>query len=205
MTTKRDFDTMSGTSCDEDARCKKSKKNDVSVKHARFDQIVEMCLPYKELRAKQFSSLRPGVFNLGLYNESNELIGCCVYNKNESLSHHPMANIEGCDVLELGRLFVLPDVNGKNLMSRFVAETFKFVKQCSPLQDHLVFSLVDSEHNVGKLYKALSMKYHGIVTMGNKRLHLYTKAIARSKSQRKKVEENVQSVLPSAPYPPKDC
>ena len=108
---------------------------------------------------KNSSKSRSGI-NYGLFID-NELVGVCIYHHvssqytNKSMLYNPSHKI-----VEMGRLCLDPKIKIKNILSSFVANTFKDLKINHKEIDY-VLTYADSDYHSGKIYQALSLSYHG--------------------------------------------
>ena len=137
--------------------------HDFTVKVTPFRNIKEMCRKNHYLSEEQ-PGIRSGI-NYGLY-FNDILVGCCNYISPSS--QHTLSSILGKShdsdirLVELGRLCILPTVTKTNILSWFVSQTFKLLKQRN--ERIIVLSYADTRYHRGTIYQALSMKYYGLTS-----------------------------------------
>jgi hypothetical protein len=128
---------------------------------------------------KEGAGFRTGI-NYGLYNYSNNesgdveqhLIAVVIYHtpsvaqtRKGMLGEHNIPENKKM-VYEMGRLCLHPDFHKKNILSKFVATTFKLIKRDYPEIDYILTYADDGVHS-GKIYQALSMNYYGLSAQKN--------------------------------------
>lgn len=146
---------------------------DFEVRLTSFKNIKELCKGNHYLSEEQ-PGIRSGI-NYGLY-EKDVLVGCCNYISPSS--QHTLSSIIGKNhdvdirLVEIGRLCILETVTKKNILSWFVAQTFKLLKQRN--ERLVILSYADTRHHIGTIYQALSMKYYGLTSPVNDYFYLDT-------------------------------
>lgn len=140
----------------------------MELKNCRIERIekkecAELINEYHYL-GKQGCSFRSG-YNFGLYYE-DILIGVAVF-------HNVSApeTVQGCfglarneqdGILELGRLAILPEYNGKNYTSWFLARAIKQLRKATVVR--ALISYADTDYHCGYIYQATNFKYYGMTT-----------------------------------------
>lgn len=115
--------------------------------------------------AKFFSKFSYGLF-IG-----DELVGCCTYQNPQGIvamkSWFGLTN-DNQDVMELGRLCMLPILNGTNATSYLLGNSLKCLKKEGV---KAVITLADDCRHVGSIYQVCNFKYYGLT---NKKTDFYT-------------------------------
>lgn len=100
-------------------------------------------------------------FSYGLF-INNTLVGCATYNNPQGIA--ALKSWFGLDnqnqtVMELGRLCMLPKLNGTNATSYMLSNSMKMLKAHNIVA---VITLADDSRHVGSIYQVCNFKYYGL-------------------------------------------
>lgn len=100
-------------------------------------------------------------YSFGLFCD-NELVGCATFSQpqgNVSLMGWFGLDNYNKDIMELSRLYMLPNLNGTNATSYLLGNSIKKLKSFGI---RAVITLADSGRHIGSIYQVCNFKYYGL-------------------------------------------
>ena len=182
------------------------------VQKIKYTEAYSLVKSFHYLGDKRFI----GQYCYGLYIE-NELQGAVVYSPlsvpNSATSAFGLPRGHYPEFLEMSRLVLNPNLNGKNYGSFLIAQSLRELKK---LKIKAVISYADSSRHKGAVYQAANFSYHGLSPQKNdfifadgrkltrgKSKGLEGKWIPRSRKHRYlyKIDKSVICIWPNEPFP----
>lgn len=132
-------------------------KHIFNIKEITKNEAYNFISKYHYLKDAKFFSK----YSYGLFIE-NELVGCATYTNPQGIvalkSWFGLEN-DNQVVLELGRLCLLPILNGSNATSYLLGNSIKLLKNEAV---KAVITLADDSRHVGSIYQVCNFKYYGL-------------------------------------------
>lgn len=144
-----------------------------------YAEAYKLVSSYHYLGSKRFI----GQYCYGIIKDY-QIVGAIVYSPlsvpNSALSAFGLPRGHYPDLLEMSRLVLLPDLNGKNIGSSFIAYSLRELKK---KKIRAVISYADSDRHVGAIYQAANFSYHGLSPQKNDFILENGKKLSRGKSK----------------------
>lgn len=144
-----------------------------------YIEAYKLVKKYHYLGSKRFI----GQFCFGLFNEG-EIIGAVVYSPlsvpNSATSAFGLPRGHYPEFLEMSRMVLEPQYNGKNLGSMLIARSLKELKK---YKIKAVISYADSSRHLGHLYQATNFGYYGLSPQKNDFIFANGTKLSRGKSK----------------------
>lgn len=113
-----------------------------------------------------------------------EIVAAVVYSPlsvpNSAMSAFGLSRGHYPDLLEMSRLVLHPELNGKNIGSSFIAYSLRELKK---KKIRAVISYADSDRHVGAIYQAANFSYYGLSAQKNDFIFADGKKLTRGKSK----------------------
>lgn len=149
------------------------------VEPISYNHAYELVNAYHYLGPKRFI----GQHAFGLI-EDIQVIGAVVYSPlsvpNSATSAFGLPRGNYPDLLEMSRLVLEPELNGKNYGSMLVGRSLRMLKQRGI---RAVISYADSSRHVGAVYQACNFGYYGLTPQKNDFYFADGKKLTRGKSK----------------------
>jgi len=185
---------------------------DIRIEPISYNHAYELVNAFHYLGAKRFI----GQHCFGLIN-GIQVIGAVVYSPlsvpNSAMSAFGLPRGNYPDLLEMSRLVLEPNLNGKNYGSMLVGRSLRLLKQ---RKIRAVISYADSSRHIGAIYQACNFGYYGLTTQksdfylsdGRKLSRGSTKGLEGSwepRSQKHRylylIDRNLKALWEQQPYP----
>jgi len=185
---------------------------DIRIEPISYNHAYELVNAFHYLGAKRFI----GQHCFGLIN-GIQVIGAVVYSPlivpNSAMSAFGLPRGNYPDLLEMSRLVLEPNLNGKNYGSMLVGRSLRLLKQ---RKIRAVISYADSSRHIGAIYQACNFGYYGLTTQksdfylsdGRKLSRGPTKGLEGSwepRSQKHRylylIDRNLKALWEQQPYP----